>query len=855
MNEHAPSRTAEEANLRFPGTPVRTCAGKVMSHGLRFRYLSFLILIAALFLPPVCRAQSSADGNSDDNAGVNAAGYKIRQSIEAGYRSNWINGDQSTYDTFVNLGQGVRLFDYTLDMRSVDHNGLLFDSLSFTNFGYGGDPDTVSRLRMEKNKLYDFRVLFRRSKVFWDWNLMANPLNPASSNPAVPVTTSPHFMDTVRRMEDYDLTLLPQSRVRFRIGYSRNRYTGPGGYTTNLPDDGAGNVAQLNELFNTTTNSYRAGVDFRVLARTTISYDQFLTYFKQDSSMADLALQNGTTPFVLPNGQPVDLGLPIDTANGTPCAAPILTAPNVVNPSCDATLSYSQVGRPRTSAPFERVRFQSNYFKNFETSASIGYSRSDNVIPDFNEQAFGSTARTIQRGSTTGGPAEAKRISVNADWSGVYAVTDKLRILDEFRFDDWRTPGAWNYNETALFTTGSGLLGPISAIPGTCVTIPSTCPNHNSSSPADISTGLFSSFLAQRHKTNTFQLQYDLNKKVSGRIGYLYTQRTIAFDSQQFLTQEVFYPNNAARGDCADPTACTAGPGGTLTFSGPSADNDTARNIQGINEEALLLGLTLRPIDALRISGDFSLGYNDFAFTRTSPRHVEVYKIHATYKPRTWINFDTAFDLHENSDNVATVNDTEHSRTYSFLTTLLPNARLTFDIGYNYSSIYSAANVCYFYGFAPPIPPTVACPTDPADFNSLGAFATYSSEQHFGYFDVMWKPIKRVTVSLGYAGTFVRGSEVLTNGSVVEPPLNPLQPAGTLAFNYQKPYATLILDLYRGLSYRVSWNYYGFNGKGPSPNNIPGLAFAPNPIAGAPNAFTAEDFNGSTATFALRYAF
>ena len=36
---------------------------------------------------------------------------------------------------------------------------------------------------------------------------------------------------------------------------------------------------------------------------------------------------------------------------------------------------------------------------------------------------------------------------------------------------------------------------------------------------------------------------------------------------------------------------------------------------------------------------------------------------------------------------------------------------------------------------------------------------------------------------------------------------------------------------------------------------FPGLAFAPNPVAGAPNAFTAEDFNGSTATFALRYAF
>jgi len=822
----------------------------------RLRYASFLVLIAALLLSPVCHAQSDPQSQSgaDDTTGVNAAGYKIQQSVEAGYRANWISGDNNTYDTFINLGQGFRLFDYTLDMRSIDHNGLLFDNLSFSNFGYGGDPDTVSRLRMQKNKIYDFRVLFRRSKVFWDWNLLANPLNPANSTPAVAITTSPHSLDTVRRMQDYDLTLFPESRVKVRLGYSRNRYSGPGGYTTNTPDDGAGNVAQLNELFSTTTNSFHAGVDFRVAPRTTISYDQFLNYFKQDSSAADLALLNGTAPFALSNGQPVDLGLAWDTVNGTPCAAPVLAAPNIANPTCDGTLSFAQVGRPRTSMPTERLRFQSNYFDRFETSGSIGYSRSENTVLDFNELATGFTGRTIQRGLDTSGPAKAKRISVNADWSGVYAVTDKFRILDEFRFDDWRTPGMWAFNEVGFFTNGNDLLGAITPVPGTCVTIPATCPDHNASSAADLSQGIFSEYLAQRIKSNTFQLQYDLNKRVSGRIGYLYTQRTIAQASQQFITQEVFFPTNAARGDCSDPTACTAGPGGSLIFSGPNPDNDTARNLSNINEQSLLLGLTLRPIDALRISADFAFGYNDFAFTRTTPRHVQVYKIHATYKPHTWINFDAAFDIHENSDNVATVNDSEHSRSYSFLTTLLPNSKLSFDIGYTYTDLYSAADNCYFYGFAPPIPPTVGCPTDPAEFNSLGAFATYTSKQHFGYFDVMWKPIKRVTASIGYAGTFLGGSEVLTNGSTVEPPLNALQPVGTLAFNYQKPYATLIFDVYKGLSYRVSWNYYGFNGKGPSPNNVPGLAFTPNAIPPS-NAFTAQDFNGSTATFALRYAF
>ena len=135
-------------------------------------------------------------------------------------------GIPDTYDTFVNLGPGLRLFDYTLDMRSLDHNGFLFDNLNFSNFGYGGDPNDVTRLRVDKNKWYDFRVLFRRDKNFWDYNLLANPLNPSTSTPAVGIATSPHSLDLVRRMQDYNLTLLPQSRVKLRLGFSHDRDRG-----------------------------------------------------------------------------------------------------------------------------------------------------------------------------------------------------------------------------------------------------------------------------------------------------------------------------------------------------------------------------------------------------------------------------------------------------------------------------------------------------------------------------------------------------------------------------------------------------------------------------------------------------
>ena len=37
---------------------------------------------------------------------------------------------------------------------------------------------------------------------------------------------------------------------------------------------------------------------------------------------------------------------------------------------------------------------------------------------------------------------------MNADWSGVYSVTDKFRIQDFFRYDNWRIPGVWDTYET-----------------------------------------------------------------------------------------------------------------------------------------------------------------------------------------------------------------------------------------------------------------------------------------------------------------------------------------------------------------------------------------------------------------------
>ena len=227
-----------------------------------------------------------------------------------------------------------------------------------------------------------------------------------------------------------------------------------------------------------TTNAYRAGVDYRGISKTTLSFDESLIYSKVDTSQTD----NNLT-YQLSNGTPVDLGL---VFTGTsPCAKPITnaaTTPPTVTANCNGYLSYSQVQNPRSTFPTERFSFQSNYIKNFSMAGSASYSSGNNTVTGFNESINGWASRTVTRGGTTGGPAETKRVSVNADWTGDYRVTDKLDIVDQFRYDNWRIPSMWTTVETNLFATPpgagqTGLLLPISLVtPATFATVCPTAP-------------------------------------------------------------------------------------------------------------------------------------------------------------------------------------------------------------------------------------------------------------------------------------------------------------------------------------------------------------------------------------------
>src|SRR5262245_17816713 len=115
------------------------------------RFILTLYVIAMLISSNVAQGQASpASQESTGQEGIERAGYQIHQSLEFGYRVTDSVGNDSMYETLVNLNTGPRLLEQTLSMKSDNHQGVLFDDLYVNSFGWGGDPENVLRARATK---------------------------------------------------------------------------------------------------------------------------------------------------------------------------------------------------------------------------------------------------------------------------------------------------------------------------------------------------------------------------------------------------------------------------------------------------------------------------------------------------------------------------------------------------------------------------------------------------------------------------------------------------------------------------------------------------------------------------------
>jgi hypothetical protein len=703
--------------------------------------------VAALLLSTLGWSQTGGTAPApSEEAGKEIGGYQVQQSIELGYRFTDVKGSGQIFDTFINQNQGPRLLEQSLDMNSVNHSGVAFDRLSFNTFGWGGDPENAARLHVSKNLWYDFGLSFRRDRNFFDYDLLANPLNPVVSTPSIPVLFSPHQMQITRRMYDANLTLMPESKVSIRLGFSRNRSEGP-----SFSSFHEGTDPLLNQLWNVTSNDFFIGFDLKVLPRTTISYDQAVQFDKNDTNYN----LSPFAQFLLADGTPVSFGLPLNTVANQPCRKPLLSN-GFANPTCNLYISYLRNQRVRTTTPTERLSLKTDYFKRVNFVGEVSYSSADLDSPYF-ELFNGLVSRTSEVQFSFSGPASTRRVNVNSYAGVTVALTDKVSLSDVFRFDNFRLPGQWNSLATAI----EGI--PVGTPPAVNVLL-------SPLGPLTATTAFTANFLGQKSFSNQFEVAYTPSKYAGVRVAY------------RFRHRHIFK---------AEPETEVDPESGIPEFEGDTLD---------VNEHTPIFGLWVRPTDSLRVNVEAEATSADNFITRISPRQKQNYRARINYKPVKWANLAASTDITESRNGESDTQFAQHYRNAGFALSLLPKDRFGLDLSYNYTSALQDALICFNGTFVPAGTILNGCPTfDAADNNNPNSIRShYSNNTHYFSGTIRIKPVKRFTAVVGYGLTRSEGNETI---------FNPLQPFGPLQYTYHQPVGSLSYEFVPNVSFNAAWNY------------------------------------------------
>lgn len=213
--------------------------------------------------------------------GENSGDYNIVDNFETGYRFSTIGGNLDNYRSNVNYGNGIRLLNSFFSINSRDGHGALFDQITLTTQGLGNDPYESANLRIAKNGLYDYDMDWRLNDYF----------NPGLVSGGA---SGANLLDTRYTLQNHDLTLFPQSNIKFFLGYTRSLQDGAGLLGIQAPAI-SGSAVPLAGNIRREQNDYRLGNEFTVFG---IRLNWFRGWedFKEDSPYSLAPSVLATTP-------------------------------------------------------------------------------------------------------------------------------------------------------------------------------------------------------------------------------------------------------------------------------------------------------------------------------------------------------------------------------------------------------------------------------------------------------------------------------------------------------------------------------------------------------------------------------
>jgi hypothetical protein len=711
----------------------------------------------------------------------------------------------------------------TFEMRALPgKKNTLIDSLSAIGSGFGGDPNSFTKLDFSKGKIYEFSGMFRRDRQYFDYDLLGNPNIPGGQSipigpSAAPtgsfawpqVEQSPVQYNTVRRMTDTNLTIFPISKVTFRAGYSQNIFQGPSlspsGYQFAKYD------AVLQEYQRNSTDDFTGGIDWKPVQGTRLTFEEEIDHYKADSyfTMApgDFNVQEADgTPAALDDFDS-RTPYPSSACNANSIGAtPILSASPtagglpVINAACAVVTNYLRSQPTRILYPTEIFRLQSSSIKNVSMNGDLRYTKANMNLPNYYDsyQGLNGTTRSLTYTAT----GTAKREVVAADYGFVWQAMRTFSLSEQVDFSSVHQPG------TTTMTSGTTLSTPATAgnetinYAGGLTTTAAAAGASTFEGSGVIGTPL-PGYFGQNFLTNNLTGTWDAASRATLSLTYRHSKHTIAQGS----------PHNV-------PLAVGATSNGTVT----------------INEDGGIFNAAVRPTANWDVNGTVEALYADNAFTPVGPRQTRHYRVHTLYRPKPWATLSGAWndlERHNNTNNngaaVAAGDDpyegpidhVDHSRIVSLGAVLMPNERYGFDFNYAYSDVYAATNICFDSGASATLPGTASTNSSGGPNVCPGVFSRGSTTQLADWFgrDFMDAPTQYASVALalspvksfhsniGYRMSDVSGNQFFTDARSVN---------GSLDSKYESPFVNVAWTIHPGWIWKAEYNYYGYGEGGPS---------------------------------------
>ena len=711
------------------------------------RLWSGLALVLLLMAGRVAAQQPSPSPKSSDEAkteepGDEAGDYIFISSVEFGFRGLRVVGDINKYQSDLNYKTGPRLFDSSFLIKSKNGKGGVFDTLLVTSSGWGGDPSGNVRVSVEKPAWYRFDMNYRRFKYYRFVNSFANPnwvFSPTTFSVPPKSLTGEHGTNTRMNLGDFDLTLFPTNeRIRFTIGYSPESYGGLAFTSYHV----GGNEFNLPLRARSRANDFRFGADGKI-GPVDFSFLQGFRRFRDDSFIGV-----GVWPGIN------------------------------LNPTAARLTSYNRCEPTRGSVNFTRFSLHTLIAKKLDITGRIVYSKSkSSSIFAENFTGFNWNPRIT---GWPPGPLPATpnilnlgqyNISSNTDRPNTlgdigmtYLVTDKLRVSDTFRVEDFKINGRAVFSDFFSLTRGAG---------------------------ATLRTDIIAFNNLDANKTtryrkyqNTIEADYQFNPRYAVHFGYRYGSRRIEELFDGFLLSS----------------------NGSVTT--PPARITTAR-VERNHTNAFFGGLKARPVDNWTIYFDAEHGTADNVFTRIGNYNYTNFRARTRYAPNRTLSFNFAAIVKNNANpsEIAGVSIQDFgvdikSRVFTSSVDWAPTSKVSFSAGYNYNWIDSDAVVDYFFN-------SIRHPTG----RSLNFV-----RNHFFFADTVAQLHPRVTLYAAY-----RINKDTGQGSrLADPTGTPGILIASYPMSYQSPEGRLAIKLNRWLDWNLGYQYYNYKESllvGPRPEN------------------------------------